>query len=341
MLAFTSMLDYSDQQVEEFRGTLQRYLAGILHQRVRLREWLKTAKLPAFLARGYVYLQAQVAGQPCLFMVALDEPTATPAEIAKHVALVQKTFHGVVAYAAPRMSSHQRARLVQQGVAFAVPGNQLYLPQLATDLREYYRSRPSSADDRLTPVAQVVLFHHILGRNPELTPPTRLSDALKYSAMSVGRGFDELAELGLAQVVRRGREKHLTFGKKLEELVDAARPYLSDPVRNTHHFPWNAPVSKLQISGESALAELTGLAPPFLQTFAVSGQRWKTMRAGRNLPEEVHEHDAAVAAEVWRYDPTILSDTTVVDVLSLYARFWNHPDERVAAAAASLLRRLN
>ena len=335
------MLDKPDQQAEEFRGALQRYLAGILHQRVSLREWPNTGKLPAFLARGYAYLQAQVAGQPCLFMVAMDEPIATPAEIAKHVALVQRSFHGIVAYAAPRMSSHQRARLIQQGVAFAVPGNQLYLPQLATDLREYYRSRPSSTDDRLTPVAQVILFHHILGRNPELTTPTRLSDALKYSAMSVGRGFDELAESGLAQVVRRGREKHLTFGKKPEELIDAARPYLSDPVRKTHYLPWSARVSKLQISGESALAELTSLAPPFLQTFAVGGQRWKTMRAGSSLPKEVHEHDAAVAAEVWRYDPTILSDTKVVDVLSLYARFWNHPDERVAAAAASLLKRLN
>jgi hypothetical protein len=273
-------------------------------------------------------------------MVALHEPIGTPAEIAKHVAQVQKAFHGTVAYAVPRMSSHQRSRLIQQGIAFAVPGNQLYLPQLATDLRDYYRSRPSGTDDRLRPIAQVVLFHHILGRNPELTTPTRLSDALRYSAMSVGRAFDELAAHGLARVIRKGREKHLTFGQQPGELLDKARPYLSDPVRKTHYFRWNATVSKLQISGESALAELTTLAPPFMQSFAVGGDRWKAIRAGEGLPEEIHEDDAAVAVEVWRYDPAILSDTKVVDVLSLYTRFRDHHDERVAAAAASLLKRL-
>lgn len=335
------MLQRSDQDRTEFRRMLETYLTGVLHQRVRLRDWPDTDKLPAFLVRGYVFVQTRVADQPCLFMMALDEPIGTPAEIAKHIAQVEKAFDGIVAYAVPRMSSHQRSRLIQQGIAFAVPGNQLYLPQLATDLREYYRSRPSSSTDaQLTPVAQVVLFNHILGRNPELTTPTRLSDALKYSAMSVGRAFDELAALGLARVTRKGREKHLTFGNRTEELIVAARSYLGDPVRKIYYFSWNSTVSKSQISGESALAELTDLAPPFLQSYATSDDRWKALRASMDVPKEVHEDDAAVAAEVWRYDPAILSDTKVVDVLSLYARFWNHHDERVAAAAASLLERL-
>lgn len=335
------MLNKPEQETEEFRGALETYLAGVLHQPVRLRDWPDTGKLPAFLARGYAYVQTRIAGQPCLFMVALDEPIGTPAEIAKHVAQVQKAFHGIVAYAVPRMSSHQRSRLIQQGTAFAVPGNQLYLPQLATDLREYHRSRPSPRYDRLAPVAQVVLFHHILGRNPELTTPTGLSQALRYSAMSVGRAFDELAALGLARVMRKGREKHLTFGKSSAELIDAARPYLSDPVRTIHYFPWNAEISKLQVSGESALAELTNLVPPFLQTYAASAERWKAIRAYKGMPKEIYEDDAAVAAEVWRYDPAVLSHSTVVDILSLYARFRDHHDERVAAAAASLLGRLN
>ena len=49
------------------------------------------------------------------------------------------------------------------------------------------------------------------------------------------------------------------------------------------------------------------------------------------------EEIADGVVETWRYDPHVLSDSPVVDVLSLYAQFWDHRDERVAYAASELL----
>lgn len=334
------MLENRHQDTAEFSRELETYLAGILHQSLRLSVWPDTGQLPAFLVQKYAYYYTRIAHRPCLFMAALGEQTGTPAEISKHVAHVQQVFDGIVAYATPQMNSHQRARLVKHGVAFAVPGNQLYLPQLATDLREHYRAQPSSADDQLTPAAQVVLFHHLLGKNPGLTTPSNLSDALTYSAMSIGRAFDELVSLKLARVVKKGREKHISFDYVPEELLSAARPYLRSPVGTTHHFHWNSIVKTLKMSGETALAERTSLTPPFLQVCATTQAHWKTIRSNQGLEAVTRKEEAAIAIEVWRYDPAILSDTTVVDVLSLYAQFWNHSDERVSAAAAGLLGRL-
>jgi hypothetical protein len=96
----------------------------------------------------------------------------------------------------------------------------------------------------------------------------------------------------------------------------------------------------LKMAGETAIAERTALTPPFLQAFATTQDHWKTIRTSQGLEAVKHREEAAIAIEVWRYDPAILSDTTVVDVLSLYARFWNHSDERVSAAAAGLLERV-
>lgn len=340
MLVCNGMLESRAQNAEEFARALETYLTSVLHQSLRLGAWSDDGELPSFLASKYVYYQTKIAHRPCLFMAALDGQTGTPTEISKHVAQVQRVFDGIVAYAAPRISSHQRARLIKHGVAFAVPGNQLYLPQLATDLREHYRAQPSRADDQLMPAAQVLLFHHALGRNPGLTTPSSLSDPLCYSAMSIGRGFDQLVSLGLARVIKTGREKHISFDRAPQELIAAARPYLRSPVGTTHYFHWNPIVKTLKMAGETALAERTALTPPFLQVCATTHEHWKTIRANQGLEAVKHEEEAAIAIEVWRYDPAVLSDTQVVDVLSLYAQFWKHPDERVVAAANDLLARL-
>ena len=341
MLVYVPMLEDCHKNAEEFSSELEAYLARVLHQSLRLSSWPDTGQLPAFLTRRYTYYSTTISRRPCLFMAHLNGQSGTPAEIAKHIAQVQGIFDGIVAYAAPQMISHQRTRLIAQGVAFAVPGNQLYLPQLATDLREHYRARRPSSDDRLSPVAQVVLFFPVLGRNPALTTPSALSDALSYSAMSIGRAFDELVSLGLARVKKQGREKHIEFNYVPQELIEAARPYLRAPVRMTHYFEWNATAATLKLAGETALAEFTGLAPPFLQVHATGQHHWKTLRAGEEFEAVQHKEDAAIAVEVWHYDPAILSETRAVDVLSLYAQYWNHPDERVADAAAGLLKRLH
>ena len=39
------------------------------------------------------------------------------------------------------MASYERKRLIEQKVPSIVPGNQLYLPDLGLDLREYFRRR--------------------------------------------------------------------------------------------------------------------------------------------------------------------------------------------------------
>ena len=98
-------------------------------------------------------------------------------------------------------------------------------------------------------------------------------------------------------------------------------------------------VNKLKMSGETALAERTSMTPPFLQVCATTQARWKALRSKQGLEAVAREEEADIAVEVWRYDPAILSDTTVVDSLSLYAQFHNHPDERISAAADTLLER--
>ena len=197
-----------------------------------------------------------IAGRRCVFLVANDH-SATPSDIAKHVVLVRGDGDAIVVFVTPALSPHNRARLIQRRVPFVVPGNQLYIPDLAIDLREHFRARRRQRVGILSPAAQAVLFHRLLRIDEDATTPSPIAIALHYSAMSIGRAFDELVGTGLAETERHGKKRHLRFNTEGRQLFDDARDLLRSPVR-TEKFVWHMhDIGTLKRSGETALAELT------------------------------------------------------------------------------------
>ena len=324
---------------DHYRERLEGYLEAVLQRDIPLREWDGHKRLPVFLARLYRFFETRIGRTPVLFMAERQAGNHTPAEIRKHVDLVNPEFDGVVAYSAARLTANFRARLIAAGVAFAVPGNQLYVPELATDLREYFRRPRPERPDKLSPSAQLVLFFHLLGNKREQPwTPTELAELLPYSNMTVGRAFDELAAAGLAHVERHGRKKLLSFLAEGRMLVDTAKTLLIPPERRLDHVRWLQQSPELPLAGEHALALLSDLNPPATPpVFAVTAMQVRDFLAdGRAEPSEaVHDSDGTL--ETWRYDPSVLARNHMVDPLSLFARFWDDPDERLSMAADRLL----
>ena len=324
---------------EPFAQALERYLEETLHDRIRVKEFRDADGLPVFLERTYSFHESAIARRRCVFLAASGD-VPTPANIARHVALVRSAVDATVVFAAPAVSAYNRSRLIAHGVAFVVPGNQLYIPELAMDLREHFRAPRAQPVDGLSPAAHAVLVHHLLRLDETAAPPTALAKQLHYSSMSIGRAFDELAAVSLAKPEQHGKERHLQFDLDRRALLEASRPLLRSPVRTVKYVRGGRAAPPLKLAGESALSELTDLSGPERETWAVAARDWKT-RAERSALIEVEEQEADFAVETWSYDPAGLSDRPVVDPLSLYAQFWDHADERVSAAAHDLLESLS
>ncbi len=243
----------------------------------------------------------------------------TPAEIAKHLDLAKPEFDGIVVYSAERIAAGFRARLVAAGVAFAVPGNQLFVPELATDLREHFRGPKPERPDKLSPSAQLVLFFHLLqGEQARSWTPTELTEPLRYSIMTMGRAFDELAAVGLARIERRGRKKLLWFRAEGRLLIDTAKTLLIRPERRLDHIRWLKEPPDLPLAGEHALARLSDLSPPAVPpVYAVTPEQMRDFLAvgWADLREADYDSDGTLAT--WRYDPQVLSRNDLVDPLSL------------------------
>ena len=160
-------------------------------------------------------------------------------------------------------------------MAFAVPGNQLYIPGLAMDLRENFLAPKLRSVERLSPAAQAVLFLYMLRLDEFAVTPSAIAQRLRYAPMSVGRAFDDLVASGLATTEKRGKERRIHFKMDRRELIETVAPLLRSPVRSIKHIRDNRSVPNLKLAGESAVARLTNLTPPQTETFAVAAKNWK------------------------------------------------------------------
>lgn len=344
MLVCISMLESHRNLApnDEFARYLRDYVADTLHQPMSLNRWERASGLPGFLSNRYEFFAGHIADQPCLFAADAGNANATPAEINRQLRKVQDSFSGLVIYAARHLNSDRRARLIAAGQPFVIPGNQLYIPQLALDLREHYRARPTRTSDQLTPVAQAVLFYNVLfncrlRNNDDKRTPSKLAGPLYYSAMSVGRAFDELEEAGLANVTRHGRTKQIHLSSDGRSTITTARQMLRKPAKSTKYIRGPLTIPPMKIAGESALSNTTGMSPPELPVYAMHSGDWASASNANNLAIVDYGHQADAELELWHYRPDVLSNYDIVDPLSLYAQFWDDPNERIAMAAEEAL----
>lgn len=328
------------RNLNSFATALETYLERTLHTAVDLSPWHGGTDLPVFLTRAYTLYETYIARVRVVVLASERDHPGTPGDISKHIDIVEAAFNGVVVFAAPAISTTLRSRLIKTGIAFVAPGNQLYIPALAMDLREHFRRPKATRPDKLSPSAQAVLFRHLLfHREDDALTPSALAERLRYSPMTIGRAFDELAAVSLAKVERHGREKHLTFTSEGRLLVDVAKTLLISPVSKRYAVQFLRDSLHLPLSGLSALSRLTDLSSDNIDTFAVSQDGWRSLKADGIVNVLPEDYAADAIIETWRYDPRGLSAENMVDPLSLYAQFWEHDDARVSMATDQLLER--
>ncbi|MCB1359534.1 MAG: hypothetical protein KDK53_24475 [Maritimibacter sp.] len=204
----------------------QSHLRATLQVPASLTAWGSEKGLPLFLANGFEYRQTELFGHAILLVVPKPENANTPAGLSKQLGALQRHFDGILVLVLDHLSAYQRSRLIAESAAFIVPGNQLFIPQLAMDLREHFRRKRDFAGDQLSPVSQALLLRHLNLRTVEDARPSDLVETMRYSAMSIGRAFEELEASGLCRVEPRGRSKHILFPEAPRDLFDAAAPRL-------------------------------------------------------------------------------------------------------------------
>jgi DNA-binding MarR family transcriptional regulator len=312
------------------------YLGHAAGLAVEPRPWRGEDHLPRFLQDRYDFHEIQLLGTPCLLMLDRHDHDVPPATVRKHIDQVHRRWGGPVALVRRAVAAYNRKRLIEQGVPFIVPGNQMYLPPLGIDLREHYRKRQVERP-QLRPSSQAVLIHMLLHDDEEFGL-AGLASALGYSAMTVSRGLDELQTARLVDSYKHGRERRVHLADPKRELWQRAQPYLRDPVQRRH---WALPSNRCGLPGPraglAALADYSDLADPHNPVVALSRDDWSANQQRDALREvEAPERDA-MQVEVWTYQPRLFASDGLVDRLSLYLSLRETDDERIESALETMM----
>ena len=298
--------------------------------------WTDTTRLPPFLGHRYRFLRAELFDRPILFMVDEASNEEAPTTIRKHVAQVRTKWDHLVVYVRERVTAYNRKRLIQHRVPFVVPGNQMYIPELALDLREYFR-KPRGERSTFSPSTQAAFIYALLRGSNEPLVATDLAPELGYTTMTMSRAFDEIESADLAASESTGRERCLRFAASRRKVWKQAQPLLRCPVKRRHYIR-HAPENTLgPRAGLSALARYTMIAGPKNGVFAVSREHWKSLQQRRTVQELSLREPEALEIEVWSYPPKPYHDDAVVDPLSLYLSLRDTTDERVESALEHMM----
>ncbi len=319
------------------------YLREVLAVEAELRPLKPSAELPYHLQDAYAWAQFDLLGHHCVVFTPKDADKFPLAEVRRHVDQIAKLeSNALPVLLLPVLSSFQRRHLIEQHVAFIVPGNQLYLPQLALDLREYFRQRRSTtAGETLSPSTQALLICALLSHPwQEAWRAGDDAERMGYTAMTVSRAMRELQAAGLVSVEVTGRIRQVRFTKPPGETWQSAQPLLKSPVRRVVWVDRQCtPPPDALPAGASALAARSMLADPPAPVWAVSVAGWRQAQTGGALPLP-ESAPGSMAWQIWRYGPRLLPQGSgqkdSVDPLSLIMSLSEDRDERVQLALDEL-----
>lgn len=318
-------------------AAIQRYLHDTLGLPTSLRPWSGTRKLPYFLQEAFATRELTLHGHTILLAEEQRRHKPKLRELRTQMDRLRTAAQLPVIYVTDALASYERKRLVEQRVPFLVPGNQLYLPDLGIDLREYFRQPKAAAGTGLSPATQAVLITMLLTKPwQEDWVLGEIVAQLGYTPMTLTRVLRELAATGLAQVGHHGRERHLKTELTPEKLWEELRVQLRTPVKRS---VWVQAAKRettgLRLAGMSALAHLTQIADPAWPVYAIGPTDWQ-MAKQINIKLLKEPTEGCSEWQLWTYNPALVPNARTVDPLSLTLSLDPGADERIQMALDEL-----
>lgn len=299
-----------------------------------VKPWAQENELPYFLRDAFQFGEIEMLGQAIVLAMGRAEQKQSLSEVRTWLGKLRALAGQPVVYVIDVLASYERRRLIEQKTPFIVPGNQLYLPDLGLDLREYFRQRSPSAESALSPSAQAMLITALLQQPWQVEwQPSKVAIALGYTPMTLSRVVKELTATGLVTAYTVGRSRWLRMAQPPQQAWEQAKPLLRNPVKRTVWVLVEDSVADRlgRLAGLSALAHFSMLTEPKWPVYALSAKEWKSATdAGvHELPEPVA---GAREWQLWSYSPALVPGAATVDPISLTLSLQDNADDRVQLA---------
>lgn len=316
---------------------IKSYLESVLGAEIRLKP-ASAIEVPFHIRDAYkladlTLLMDGKSAPPLSMLLLLPAADHYPGAVAlrKHVQQVQKATDRTVVYVSSSLSAAERRSLITNHFNFIQPGSQMFIPELAMDLREQVRRRRNDQEvSALTPAAQVILLDRLYeawDSDRRYTSSAIMGD-FNYSRVTRSKVIEQLLGLDIIQ----GLTSLYSFNGSPAEVFRKARQWMRTPVRR------KVPVNGVPLvgdgvflAGESALASYTLLAGPVPPVYGMTRNTFDLLLEGKAFKVADSVDDTKAWVEIWAYR-SLREENGVADQASLLLSLEDCPDERVQMA---------
>lgn len=330
--------------------TLLDDIKGYLESTVGLEAHLQAAsglKVPFHIKDAYtlVYLTLMAGPKakqklPMLLLLPVENKYPGAVALGKHITQVRKTTDKVVVYVCQSLSVPERRSLIANNINFIQPGYQMFIPELAMDLRESVRTRRNEQDvSTLLPAAQAMLLARLYEGwdSDTIFNSNAIMNGFKYSRVTLAKVIDQLLQLRIMHPAQsQGFKNCYSFGAPEADVFKNARPFMRSPVKRKVAIDRVLHTGNgVFLAGETALAKCTMLAGPVQPVFGMTRKQFDAMveEHAFKVADSIDETRAWV--EIWAYR-SLKEGEKIADEASLLLSLENMPDERVQLALDEL-----
>ena len=289
----------------------ERYIQRILHSEFFLTK-LNSGKIPYILSAQFDLYTGTINGSEIVF--ALSKSENTPLGYQKAQELLRYATGKNVVLVISRLSPIHTHRMVEKGVDFIVPGQRMYMPSVFIDLGGRTFTRASGS---IPPAAQFIALYHLEINSLNGKDAKEIATLTGYSYLTVTRALKWISD-NVFPLRNEGRRQLLAF-PSYKETLESFKPFFRSPVVKSIHTEDNLAGIDGVIAGESALGEMTMLAPNGI-----------CKAVGKESKIAIEEDETAFNnVEIWMYSPQGLAKNGICDRISLILSLEGNEDERV------------
>lgn len=324
-----------------FLGNAIRYIEISFNVEVMTFEWVEKSKLPFYLKQSFAYKIIELFDQRFLLVNILEDGIDFDT-IQKHL-LKLKTYLSTnepVILVFDQLSNYLKKQLMNNRIAFIVPGKQIFILELGSIFSERRQTQFTTVREESSkkwmPATQA-LFLYLMKTEDFSSSMEHIAKKLNMTKMSVSRGFVELVYLGLIEKENDLRKDRYQFHLSKKSTWEKADLYLINPILKTYSLHMDRIDEHNQnlfvVSGESALAYHSMMSQPANRVYGITNKRFKE---GFSEITELPKFDKdAITIQVFKH--TMQERKGVLDPLSIALIFKDEQDERIQSEVKQML----
>ena len=281
---------------------------------------------PVYMKYGYTLEKCSWQNNDFVLITPKDDAVRLPV-IKNHFYKIEEKIGLPCAMNLEWLTPLQRKNLIEDKIPFVSGRNQIYLPFWGCVFQEKYKHKMSVAK-KMSPSTQLIfLWTYYSIRDDKKVNLSRAVSELHIPKTTVSRAFIELVEYGLIKQIQEGTTKWIEFADGTATVLNNAMSFLGSPTARYIYMKEVPQNPSYKIGGLKALKNINTTDRDGSIVFAKASVN----KIPKDLIISKNDFDdfGGVVAEVWRYNPQLLSTGEQVDDISLILSLKDNEDERV------------